>query len=333
MKIYKIIIITILMTILYSITVKAAEVETTASYDGTNTDIKTSFNSEKFYFSYQKGVNTGEGTKYFSVVLKDKKMIEINDEMYYVISYSGQFDDDRIIKVIEKPTEAENIEYTNSFIKLSSDIKLAKYINNNLFLNFYLDNEYKNYYRYPSGESVRGSTRVEIKFPKNNLNFNLKFDTKYFFNVNKLQNTVAGKTVTIRAKRLDTSIETRVDKTIGDSIYLEAGNEYGRTNNNIKYKDENIAQSEEMPDVNTEAMDQAYVYLGCNVYNGKAGSINLYGNFVRAIYIESKVYYDNINLGATYAKDIKYLGEFGVTGNYETVNKDYSLSTYLKKSF
>lgn len=350
MKNYKIFI--ILTVILFSITAKAAEIETTALYDGTNTDIKTSFNSEKLYFSFQKGVDTGKGTKYFSVVLKDKKMIEINDEMYYVISYSGQFDNDRIIKVIKKENEEDDIEYTNSFFKLSSDIKLAKYINNNLFINFYLDNEYKNYFNYPSGESVRGATRVEVKFPKNNLNFNLKLDTKYFFNVNKLQQEVGDKTVTIRAKRLDTSIEARVDKTIGDRIYFEAGNEYGRTNNNIKYKDKItpseemadtnnninykekiIPQSEEMPDVNTETMDQAYVYLGCNVYSGNAGAVTLYGNFVRAIYMESKVYYDNINLGANYTKDIKYLGEFGVSGNYETVNKDYSISTYLKKSF
>ena len=228
----------------------ATELQTIASYDGTNVNIKNSISGEKVYFSFQRGANNE--TNYYSILLKDKKMVEINEETYYIINYSGQFDSDRVVE-------------DNSFIKAKSELKLAKYISSNLFLNMYIEAEYKNYYMYFLGESLRGAAKVEFKFPKNNMNLNIKVDGKYFTNktqteveeiiintdINNMTTTTSAIVNKSFPRRIVKGVEVSIDKTINENVYCELYSYYGKTNNNVNYGNKDY-QKATLPDITNE---------------------------------------------------------------------------------
>lgn len=310
----------------------ATELQTIASYDGTNVNIKNSISGEKVYFSFQRGANNE--TNYYSILLKDKKMVEINEETYYIINYSGQFDSDRVVE-------------DNSFIKAKSELKLAKYISSNLFLNMYIEAEYKNYYMYFLGESLRGAAKVEFKFPKNNMNLNIKVDGKYFTNktqteveeiiintdINNMTTTTSAIVNKSFPRRIVKGVEVSIDKTINENVYCELYSYYGKTNNNVNYGNKDY-QKATLPDITNEELSITYGYLSWNVYNGDMGSFTMYGMYERDIAIATMTYQDYVTNGFVYGKGgIKWIGEVGVTGSYDYSSDGYSLSTYIKKSF
>lgn len=313
--------------------VKGVELKSSISYNGININTGNSLKGENWYISNVKGVNNE--TDYFSVILKNNQMVEINDEMYYLINYSGQYDSDRINK-------------ENSFVKINGNIKLAKYISSNLFLNFYLETDYKNYLASESGEYMAVAPKVEIKLPKNSITLSVKGDCKYFLNKVKqervskeyiynvygeLEQEITTTESPIYTRRVDKGVEVTLSKEITETIYAEIFTSYGETNNNTKYGERQDTKIE-VPDIANEGMSVSYGYIGWTPYNGNIGVLTLYGMYEKDIYIEENIELKSVISGFAYSKGgIKILGEIGVNGSYEFIDGGYSLSTYIKKAF
>lgn len=321
------------LLIIMGVSIKAIDIKTSTSYDGTNINIGNSITAENWSISSIKGANNE--AEYYSLTLKNKQMIEINDGMYYVINYSGQYDTDRV-------------NNQNTFVKINGNIKFAKYISSNMFLNLYIDTDYKNFVASEYGEYAAIASKAEVKFPKNNMTLNVKADCKYF--VKKVKQIREEKTITdqlddkgnfiittssaiVYTRRVDKGLEVTLSKEISDTVYFELYTSYGETNNKTKYGDTDYTTLS-TPDLANEGMSVTYGYLSWNAYNGNIGSITLYGMYEKDIYTSDMVYIDTVTNGIVYGKGgIKWLGEVGVTGSYEYMYGGYSVSSYIKKSF
>lgn len=322
------------LLIIFAVGIEAKEFKTTASYDGNNINIGNSLLGEHFYISNIKGTNND--TNYCSLSIRNKQMIEVNDGIYYILNYSAQFDRDF--------NETDDNDKKNTFIKINSNTKFAKYISSNMFLNIYIDLDYKDFIATSDGKYIAVAPKIEAKFPKNNLTLNVKADCKYFLkkknkmvdiyeNINGTVVLIERKMTDSYKRRIDKGVEITLSKEVTDSIYLELFTSYGETNNNKDYGTSDYTKTN-VPDLNSVDMSVSYGYLGWTPYSGDIGTVTLYGMYEKDIQLADNEEGDSITNGFVYGKGgIKWIGEVGITGSYEYRSETYSISSYIKKSF
>lgn len=291
----------IVLFFILSLSILAEEIgkfESNISTENGSTYFKNGIELKNILLEYDAGLNNDY--KNLKIVLKNSHLKELTEKLYYTLNYEAEY----------------NFDFTendNDLLKLRSEFKLARYINDNFFINTFIEGLFYDYTTISNFENIYLKPKIQFRFPKSNIDINLNLGFRDF----------------IYEDRNDYEFEMSANKEFLSRIYFEAG-EYFLLTNNVRRNTMKL----EFPDIYNENVNKLYGYLSYDILKKEKLIAKVYTKGENVFYFQGGDYENEIYTGIEIKKEMNGIVDLiDISGEYGYNYKEYTSSLSLKKYF